>query len=107
MYLITEASLSFLLKGGQRHRIWVREQDAEVKDRFRKVTAKPFSKYVGIIPVCGPAVISTKGLEWDVQDWPTAFGGRMSTSNHVLPETEVVEIQSDTDVLFTIGLKQE
>ncbi|KAI0394146.1 thiamine pyrophosphokinase [Xylariaceae sp. FL0594] len=106
MYLVSEASLSFLLKGGGRtHRIWVRERDAEAKAGLMKVTAEPFSKYVGIIPICGPAVISTRGLEWDVKDWPTSFAGRMSTSNHVLPETEVVEIQTDVDVLFTIGLK--
>ncbi|KAI1332312.1 thiamine pyrophosphokinase [Xylariaceae sp. FL0255] len=96
MYLLSGESLSFLLKGGKVHLIRVREP---------KPAREPFAKYVGIIPVGGPAAISTKGLEWDVQDWPTAFGGQMSTSNHVLPETEVVEIHSDNDVLFTIALE--
>ncbi|KAI0427699.1 thiamine pyrophosphokinase [Xylaria sp. FL1042] len=106
MYLVSGASLSFVLKGGPRHRIQVREPGIKVADTFRRVSGDPFAKYVGIIPVGEPAVISTKGLEWDVQDWDTAFGTRMSTSNHVLPETEVVEVQADKDVLFTIALKQ-
>ncbi|KAH0555953.1 hypothetical protein GP486_006103 [Trichoglossum hirsutum] len=34
---------------------------------------------VGIIPIGRPAVISTRGLEWDVHEWKTEFGGRIST----------------------------
>ncbi|KAI0532283.1 thiamine pyrophosphokinase [Xylaria digitata] len=106
MYLVSGDSLSFVLKGGQRHRIRVREPGIKVPDAIRWVSGDPFGKHVGIIPVGEPAAISTKGLEWDVQDWETAFGTRMSTSNHVLPETEVVEIKADKDVLFTIALKK-
>ncbi|KAI1186656.1 thiamine pyrophosphokinase [Nemania serpens] len=120
MYLVSGDSLSFVLKGGSTHRIRVREpgiglQEDEDEDshrprphrnRRRRISGDPFAKYVGIIPVGEPAVITTRGLEWDVEDWPTAFGGKMSTSNHVLPETEVVEVRTDKDVLFTIALKQ-
>ncbi|KAI0804269.1 thiamine pyrophosphokinase [Xylaria sp. FL0064] len=106
MYLVSGDSLSFVLKGGVKHQIRVREPGIKVADTFRRISGDPFAKYVGIIPVGEPAVISTKGLEWDVQDWDTSFGTRMSTSNHVLPETEVVEVQTDNDVLFTIALKQ-
>jgi thiamine pyrophosphokinase len=106
MYLVSGDSLSFVLKGGRRHRIRVREPGLEVAGAFRRVSADLFAKHVGIIPVGEPAVISTRGLEWDVQDWSTAFGDRISTSNHVLPETEVVEVQTNKDVLFTIALKQ-
>ncbi|KAI1419956.1 thiamine pyrophosphokinase [Xylaria sp. FL1777] len=106
MYLVSGDSLSFVLKGGPKHRIRVREPDIKINDAFRRVSGDPFAKHVGIVPVGEPAVISTRGLEWDVQDWETAFGTRMSTSNHVLPETEVVEIQANKDVLFTIALKQ-
>jgi thiamine pyrophosphokinase len=93
MYLVSGESLTFLLKSG-RHRIRVRDGGEEV-----------FAKHVGIIPVKEPSVISTKGLEWDVTDWRTEFGGMMSTSNHVLPETTVVEVEATRDVLFTIALK--
>lgn len=108
MYLVSGDSLSFVLKGGMTHRIRVREPGiAPDSSRLRRrVSGDPFAKYVGVVPVGEPAVITTRGLEWDVEDWPTAFGGKMSTSNHVLPETEVVEVWTDKDVLFTIALKQ-
>ncbi|KAF7558352.1 hypothetical protein G7046_g5790 [Stylonectria norvegica] len=93
LFLLSGSSLTFLLKRGK-HQIQVRE------DGERDV----FGKYVGIIPLKEPARISTKGLEWDVTDWETEIGGQLSTSNHVLPETQVVHIETDKDVLFTIAL---
>ena len=80
-------------------------QSTTIKVRGEVFPAEdPFTKYVGILPLAGPAVISTEGLEWDVKDWETQFGGQVSTSNHVLPDTQVVTVQTDADVLFTIGL---
>ncbi|KAH8846374.1 hypothetical protein MCOR27_011524 [Pyricularia oryzae] len=92
VYLVSEESLTFLLKPGK-HNILVPDW------------AGLFGKHVGIIPIKGPAIISTKGLEWNVKEWRTEFGGRISTSNHLLPETEVVEVETDKDVIFTIALK--
>lgn len=99
VYLVSGESLTFLLKGGTHH-IHVREW-ARAENGARDV----FEKHVGIIPIREPSVISTKGLEWDVEDWATEFGGHISTSNHVLPDTEVVEVRATKDVLFTIALK--
>ncbi|KAI0467738.1 thiamine pyrophosphokinase [Xylaria cf. heliscus] len=107
VYLVSGDSLSFVLKGGRRHRIRVREPGLDVAASFRRLSADPFAKHAGIVPVGEPATISLEGFEWDVHDWPTAFGTQMSTSNHVLPESEVVEVETDKDVLFTIALKQE
>ena len=61
-----------------------------------------FAENVGIIPVLGPVVISTKGLEWDVKDWRTEVGGQISTSNHI--KSDVVEIEASDPVLFTVEL---
>lgn len=47
--------------------------------------------------------ITTVGLEWDVTDWLTEFGGNVSTSNHV--KDNVVEITTTQDVLFTVDLE--
>jgi len=55
---------------------------------------------IGILPVFGPARISTAGLEWDVKDWETGMGAQVSTSNHIV-ETQV-SVTTDTDVLFTV-----
>lgn len=98
MYLFSGESLTFLLKAGK-HRIRVRDGPGGVGEDV-------FGKHVGILPVGEPSRITTKGLEWDVSNWETRFGGRMSTSNHVLPETEVVEVETTRDVLWTIALKE-
>jgi thiamine pyrophosphokinase len=93
LYLVSEESVTILLKTGT-HRIIVRDYGEEW-----------FGKHVGILPLQGPSRITTKGLEWDVTDWLTEFGGQVSTSNHVLPETNVVKVHTTRDVLFTIALK--
>ncbi|KAL5614658.1 hypothetical protein BROUX41_004756 [Berkeleyomyces rouxiae] len=93
IFLLSDESLTFLLPAGK-HEICVRDGDAEV-----------FAKWVGILPMNGVAHITTKGLEWDVTDWETSFPGAMSTSNHVLPETTSVHVETDNGVLFTIALK--
>lgn len=102
LYLISEESLTFLLKAG-RHRIWVREQGADSAEEAERL----FGKHVGIVPLGSPSIITTSGLEWDVKDWETEFGGQISTSNHVMPETAVLEIRTSSDVLFTIALRRD
>jgi len=91
IYLITSQAITFVLKAG-RHKIKARDPSLQVLD-----------KHVGIIPLREPSHITTKGFEWDVEDWLTAFGDQMSTSNHV--KDDVVEISTTKDVLFTIDLK--
>ena len=68
LYLLSERSLSFILEDG-----------------LNQIFLEPgyFEENIGIIPVLGKTRITTKGLEWDVRDWPTEFGGQMSTSNHI------------------------
>ncbi|KAK4643896.1 thiamine pyrophosphokinase [Podospora bellae-mahoneyi] len=98
MYFFSGESLTFMLKAGRKHVIRVRDGPAGEKDVF--------AKWVGILPMKEPSYITTKGLEWDVTDWPTEFGGQMSTSNHILPETQVIEVEATRDVLFTMSLRE-
>lgn len=100
LFLVSGESVTFLLKAG-RHRIHVRDGKGGEGRR-----GDVFDKYAGIIPVKEPSVITLRGFEWDVTGWETEFGGQMSTSNHVLPETEAVEVETTKDVLFTIALKR-
>lgn len=58
------------------------------------------TRNIGILPVYGKAVISTKGLEWDVEDWETEMGGQVSSSNHIVEDS--IEITTDKEVLFTV-----
>jgi thiamine pyrophosphokinase len=80
----------FLLPPGK-HEIYVRDPTTPV-----------LGKHIGIIPVGEPAVITTKGLEWDVENWETKFGGRMSTSNWV--KDDIIEVETSSTVLFSIDL---
>jgi len=91
IFLLSNKAITFVLKSGV-HKIKVRESFPEMS----------LGRHIGIIPLKEPSVISTKGLEWDVEDWPTEFGGQMSTSNHV--KEDWVTVETIKDVLFTIDL---
>lgn len=92
LWLLSESSLSFLLGEG------------EYKLYFRFAENR-FGQNIGILPVYGPAIISTKGLRWDVTDWHTEMGGQISTSNRV--DSETVIIKTNRSVLFTIELSSQ
>lgn len=88
IYLLSEQSLTFVLSDGS-----------------NAIFIEPgfFEKHVGIIPVLGPACLTTNGLEWDVHEWRTEFGGQLSTSNHLRSTT--IEISfSGPRPLFTMEL---
>jgi thiamine pyrophosphokinase len=88
IYLLSEQSLTFVLSAG-----------------LNVVSIEPgyFEENVGIVPVLGPARLTTKGLEWDVQDWHTEFGGQLSTSNHIRSKTVELSFTGPRP-LFTMEL---
>lgn len=88
VYLLSEQSLSFVLAAGQ--------NEMHVSNRV-------FAENVGIIPVLGLTHITTSGFEWDVSQWPTEFGGQISTSNHIRAEVVKVKVHGSRP-LFTLEL---
>lgn len=68
-----------------------------------KLSEGVFTPNIGILPVYGRSSITTKGLEWDVEDWKTEMGGMVSTSNHVFADE--VHVWTTERVLFTVELK--
>ncbi|TKY61789.1 Thiamine pyrophosphokinase 1 [Spatholobus suberectus] len=61
--------------------------------------------HCGLIPIGMPSGSSTTtGLKWDLNDTAMSFGGLISTSNIV--EGEIVTVQSDSDLLWTISIKK-
>ena len=88
LWLVSECSVSLILKGGETSVIRARSEE------------KVFERNIGIVPLYGEAVISTKGLEWDVQEWRTKMDGQVSTSNHVVEDE--CKVFSNVKVLFTI-----
>jgi thiamine pyrophosphokinase len=87
IWLFSESSLSFILKCG--HNVIRGLQSSEL-----------FTENIGLLPVWGPATISTTGLEWDVKEWYTHMGGQVSTSNHV--KADEVYVETNAPILFTI-----
>jgi thiamine pyrophosphokinase len=87
--LLTPKSITFLLQKGL--------------NKVYTPSGKGLAENIGILPIGRPAVISTIGLEWDVHDWKTEFGGQISTSNHI--KSNVVEVQTTERVVFTIELE--
>lgn len=59
---------------------------------------------VGILPVQGLTHITTHGLQWDVTNWETVFGGHVSTSNYLKSEQVQVEA-GERPVVFTIDIQ--
>lgn len=106
LWLFLDKSCSFLLRPGK-HRIYP-ETDVKIENLPEKAQVKAhtrvqkFTGKCGILPLYGPSRISTKGLQWDVQDWETQMGGRVSTSNQIMNLKHGVEIVTTHTVLFTI-----
>ena len=61
----------------------------------------------GLLPLAGPAEVTTRGLQWDVQRWATAFGARVSTSNRVRDATAGVEVESSAPLVWTLCVNAE
>jgi len=61
----------------------------------------------GLLPLAGPATLTTRGLQWDVERWPTAFGGRVSTSNRVKDAGGVVDVETTAPVIWTTCVNAE
>jgi thiamine pyrophosphokinase len=85
--LFSESSLSFVLRST--HNI-IRGA----------VSSGLFTENVGLVPVYGPAIITTSGLEWDVVDWETQMGHQVSTSNHIVADE--IHVQTNAPILFTV-----
>ncbi|KIW22317.1 thiamine pyrophosphokinase [Cladophialophora immunda] len=88
IYLLSEQSLSFVLADGR-----------------NRIHLEPgyFAENVGILPILGRILLTTKGLEWDVERWPTEFGGQVSTSNHIRSSEIDISFEGPRP-LFTLEL---
>ncbi|CAH9123716.1 unnamed protein product [Cuscuta epithymum] len=62
--------------------------------------------HCGLIPIKMPsASTTTTGLKWNLANSEMRFGGLVSTSNIV--KESVVTVQSESDLLWTISIKQD
>lgn len=104
IYLLSEQSLSFVLSSDASS---TKSADSNTVNATAIIhlEAGHFAENVGILPVLGRTFLTTKGLEWDVQKWPSEFGGQVSTSNHIKADTVVIGYQGPPP-LFTLELEK-
>ncbi|KAF3937457.1 hypothetical protein ABW19_dt0209533 [Dactylella cylindrospora] len=87
--LMSDESVTFLLEKGR---------------NIIDTPLRLFGKTCGLIPVAGPSIITTKGLEWNLENTETRFGGMVSTNNHLMEEE--VEITTTELLLFTMEIRR-
>ncbi|KAJ1659291.1 hypothetical protein IWQ61_001612 [Dispira simplex] len=87
IYLANPGALTFLLTAGTHH-IECRWYDQEPK--------------CGILPFAESAIVTTKGLRWDLDHNKTSFTGLLSTSNIV--DNDSITVTTDKGVVWTMTL---
>ena len=87
VWLFSETNISFVLSEGETRIALPLGGDS-------------ITENVGILPIFGAAKITLKGFEWDVEDWETEMGAKLSTSNHI--RADEVMVKTDRPVLFTV-----
>ena len=66
------------------------------------VDASVEGPHCGLVPLGGPcASVTTRGLRWNLDAQPLAFGGLVSTSNLLVGDA--VEVETSDPLVFTVG----
>jgi len=89
IYLISSSSVTWLLTPG------VHEIRLPAREDLSGL-------HCGLIPISGPATLTTSGLKWNLKGDEMRFGGLVSTSNGFLESK--VRIETNNDILFTMDL---
>lgn len=92
VYMISSENISMVLGKGS-HQIRAKQSVSADIDL-------QIGGHCGIIPLKEPVTITTKGLKWDVKNYKTEMGGKISTSNYV--KDNYVYVKTSGPVLFTI-----
>ncbi|GAV02778.1 hypothetical protein RvY_13302 [Ramazzottius varieornatus] len=59
--------------------------------------------YCGLLPLSGPSIVSTSGLQWNLFNETLSFGGLISTSNSL--DRETVMVKCSEPLLWTMSVK--
>ena len=103
IYLLSEQSLSFVLSSSPTPSSTTSAGHDDINTNVIHLQSGYFAENVGILPVLGRTLLTTRGLEWDVEKWPSEFGGQVSTSNHIRADKIEIEFEGPTP-LFTLEL---
>lgn len=59
----------------------------------------------GLIPFAGSATVTTGGLKWNLENQIMSMGGLISSSNELLDQDGIVEIDTDHPLVWTINFQ--
>ena len=63
----------------------------------------------GLVPLTGEATVTSRGLEWNLENTKMQMGGLVSTSNHIAghggTHEQQVFVETDTDLIWTVELQ--
>lgn len=92
--MLCKGSLIWLLNSGD-HRIEV------AKD----VILNSKRAWCGLIPLGHPAIVTTSGLKWNLDNQELSFGSLISTSNTYDPKCSSVSISTSHPLIWTMGIE--
>ena len=72
--------------------------------QHRLAVPQPTPLHCGLLPLGGPATVSTTGLQWDLTGQQLEFGGLVSTSNSFSAGRQEVTVDTDNSLLWTMDL---
>uniref|UniRef100_A0AC35GQA1 Thiamine diphosphokinase n=1 Tax=Panagrolaimus sp. PS1159 TaxID=55785 RepID=A0AC35GQA1_9BILA len=68
---------------------------------FRNLPSPLFTKSCGLIPIVQrETIVSLKGFQWNLDEFPLQFGGLISTSNNIV--SDEVEVKTNEPLIFTL-----
>ncbi|KAI8379776.1 thiamine pyrophosphokinase, partial [Radiomyces spectabilis] len=85
--LVSDESLTVLLDKGKHH--------IHCQPEYEGPTC-------GVMPIGAPAILTTKGLRWNLENYECFFGGMVSTSNVI--DSKLIEIDTNSPVVWTIEI---
>lgn len=70
---------------------------------FNTTKSRTNLRNIGVLPILKSSVISTKGLKWDVENWPSSITSKLSSSNLQVGNEGFI-IQSDNPLFIDFEL---
>ncbi|KAH7911087.1 thiamine pyrophosphokinase [Hygrophoropsis aurantiaca] len=76
-------------------------------EHFIRIDHTRLGPTCGLLPVgVGSTILSTTGLRWNLSDTESSFDGMVSTSNHLVPEEDMVWIKTSQPIWWCAELKK-
>lgn len=63
-------------------------------------------RWIGLLPVGAPAIATTSGLKWNLDNTEMKFGGLVSSSN-TYSNDPVIKVKSDQPLIWSMGISFE